>query len=172
MIAGLSRAEAWARLAIPACLVCLLVGLQAMPWPGSPGPAMPCLALMGIVYLSARLPETCPPLFALCIGCCADLLELTPLGAQGLFFLAVTLIIRSRSRRMAERAFISLWGIFSLLALVEMAWLWLLEAVLAETVLPTGQLVLRAMVSILAFPLVIRFLVIPAERLVRDTRHG
>jgi rod shape-determining protein MreD len=101
----------------------------------------------------------------------ADLLELTPLGAQGLAFLTVSLWIRSRQRRFTEQNFIQLWASFALIVFLEMLFLWLAEALATGTILPPGRLAMGGLASVVVFPLIVRVLLVPAERLAREARH-
>ena len=171
MISGLVRAESWTRQLIPGFATCGLFIAELLPWAGRNPVAMPSLTLIALFYWSIRLPALCPPLFALCLGLAADLLEMTPLGAQGSVALAVALLARAKAKRLGQQSFATLWSLFGVAMLAQSLFVWFAELALASTILPPIPLLTRALLTIALFPVVAKLLLLPAEKLALEVSN-
>ncbi len=155
------------RLAVPALVTLALLVAQLLPWTYSGSAMLPSLALMSVFFWSFRLPALFPPVVALLAGAAADLSELTAIGSQTLAFLLVALLARRRTRS-ASASFLRLWAMFATAALGVNTILWLTEAVFGGHVVPPGQVLARTAVTIAVFPVVAKFILLPAERVARN----
>lgn len=149
---------------LPAITAALLFVLSLLPWGIGPL-ALPALALMAVVYWTARAPAFFPLGLVFILGLFLDLAQLTPLGSQALFFVAAAVML-GRKRRLGEQPFLWLWGAYGVIVLAEAVYLWLAVAIIEHTALPFFTLLLRAIVSVASFPLIARLLFHPAERLI------
>ena len=166
--ASLVRVESWTRHLIPAGVTLVLFVVELLPWAGHDIIPVPSLMLIAIFYWSVRVPALCPPLFALALGLCADLLEMTPLGSQGCVALVISLLARFKAKRLGQQSFITLWSLFALVMLGQSLFLWIGELVLASTTLPPINLLTRALLTVALFPVVARLLLLPAQKLANE----
>ena len=166
MILALTRIDHWVRNLIPAAVTLMLLtftilplGLGAMPY------FRLSLPLMAAVYWSLRLPEQFPLWLVFTFGLLADLLEMTPPGLQALLYMLVPLLVRGRRRVLAVRSFPVLWLVFATAVLAQITLFWLAAFAGSGMAPAGGGLYLRALASILCFPLLAKLVLAPAERL-------
>ncbi len=171
MIFGIAFSPRWLHLPrafIPALLTVALLIVQILPWSRTPDAMMPSLALMSLFFWSLRAPAFCPPLFACAIGVISDLTELTPLGSQALLFLILSIGLHRRAR-WGGLPFFHLWVLFALICLAYNFALFVIESAIGGHFMPLGQAIARTTIAAALYPLLARAILIPAERLAKDS---
>jgi rod shape-determining protein MreD len=173
MMLAVARVDRWVRNLIPAITTFILLTITILPLGLGAIPYLQIsLPLMAVVYWSLRAPAQFPLWLVFTIGVLADLLEMTPLGLQALLFMAVPLLVRGRRRVLALRSFPVLWLIFAAAVLAQITLFWLVAFAGSGMAPAGGVLYLRALASMLCFPLLVKLVLAPAERLMGDTLHG
>ena len=164
--------SAW-RYAVPALASVALLVLMLAPVPLSV-PAMPHLALMGVLVWAMLQPALMPPWLAFCIGGLADLLFGLPLGVNATLFAVATGVMRLSGRLFGRHGSGFDW---LLVAGVLLGVLVLTGPLLALAGRPTpvSPLLWQWLTSVLAWPLVARICAAIQRRLATSApqwRHG
>lgn len=161
------------RYAVPAAASVGLLFVMLAPLPLSV-PAMPHLALMGVLVWAMLQPALMPPWVAFCIGLLADLLFGQPLGVNATLFALAAGSMRLASRLVGRNGHMFDW----LLAAVVMLGFALLTGPLMALAGEPGAalpLLWQWLTSIMAWPLVARLCAAIQRRLSASApswRHG
>lgn len=161
------------RYGVPALTSVLLLVLMLAPLPLSV-PAMPHLALMGVLVWAMLQPGLMPPWLAFCIGALADLLFGQPVGVNATLFAVATGVMRATGRVFGRHGSLFDWllvtGVllgFALLTGPLMA--------LAGRPTPVLPLLWQWLTSVAAWPLVVRLCAAIQRKLAASAplwRHG
>ncbi|WP_372915655.1 rod shape-determining protein MreD [Sandarakinorhabdus sp.] len=161
------------RYGVPALASVLLLVLMLAPLPLSV-PAMPHLALMGVLVWAMLQPGLMPPWLAFCIGALADLLFGQPVGVNATLFAVATGVMRAAGRVFGRHGSLFDWLIvtgvllgFALLTGPLMA--------LAGRPTPVLPLLWQWLTSVAAWPLVVRLCAAIQRKLAASAllwRHG
>jgi rod shape-determining protein MreD len=161
MRAAVMRRRQWsvARL-VPTFTILVLALLSVLPlrFPDYAEVA-PLLALAGLYYWTIYRPDLLAPAAIFLCGLVLDLLSGAPLGVAALVFLLARVVVVPQRRFFVDRLFPFLWGGFTLLAAVAIAFLWLLGSVLAGVMLDMRAATLQWVLTVACFPAVTYLLV-------------
>ena len=157
------------RYAVPAFASTLLLVLMLAPLPVSL-PAMPHLALMGVLVWAMLQPSLMPPWVAFCIGALADLLFGQPVGVNATLFALATGVMRMSGRAFGRHGPGFDW---LLVAAVLLGAALLTAPLMALAGQPTHVLPLlwQWLTSIVAWPLVARGCAAVQRRLAASAPH-
>ncbi len=161
------------RYAVPAVMSLGLVVLMLAPLP-LPVPAMPNLALLGVLVWAMMQPGLMPPWVAFLVGGFADLLFGQPLGVNATLFAVAAGSIRLFDGLMVDRGHRADWLAISLLLLVSTLATGPLMA-LAGRPVPVLPMLWQVLTSMIAWPLVLRICAAVQRRLAASApswRHG
>ena len=161
------------RYAVPVIMCATLVILMLAPLP-LPVPAMPNLALMGVLAWVMLQPALMPPVLAFVVGALADLLFGLPLGVNATLYAVAAGSIRLLDLLIVDRSHLVDWFGVSLLILACTLATGPLLA-LAGRPLPVLPMLWQVLTSMIAWPLLLRACVAMQRRLARSAprwSHG
>ncbi len=161
------------RYAVPALLCALLAALMLAPLP-LPVPAMPNLALMGVLAWAMLQPGLMPPWLGFVIGVLADLLSGVPLGVNATLFAVAAGSIRLVDAVLVDRDHRFDWLAVGLMVLACTLAAGPLMA-LAGRPVPVLPLLWQVLTSLIAWPLLLRACVAVQRHLARTAprwSHG
>lgn len=161
------------RYAVPALTSVVLLVLMLAPLPLSV-PAMPHLALMGVLVWALLQPGLMPPWLAFCIGALADLLFAQPVGVNATLFAMAAGVMRMTGRLFGRHGSLVDW---LLVTAVLLGFALLTSPLMALAGRPTPVLPLlwQWLTSVAAWPLVVRLCAAIQRRLAASApywRHG
>lgn len=161
------------RYGVPVLTSVLLLVLMLAPLPLSV-PAMPHLALMGVLVWAMLQPGLMPPWLAFCIGALADLLFGQPVGVNATLFAVATGVMRATGRVFGRHGSLFDW---LLVAGVLLGFALLTGPLMALAGRPTPVLPLlwQWLTSVAAWPLVVRLCAAIQRKLAASAplwRHG
>ena len=138
--------------AVPALLALMLLVLSAIPLSWQYGPLTPHVVWLCTLTIGALVPASWPVAFAFAAGLLADMLYDTPLGAQALLSLFLTLYVQHPLRRNAHQLFPMRWAEAALLLMLGHLLLWVLTGIIFPQRPPLRGVLIGAGVSVLWFP--------------------
>ncbi len=138
-------------LLIAFCLV--VVSVAPLRLPGA-SYLMPSLALMAIYYWGLHRPDLLPAPAAFLIGLLQDILSGGPLGVHTLIFLGVFGICVSQQRFFYGKSFLVVWWAFMTVAAAAMALEWVLNSVIAETMIAARPAYFKCLTTIAVYPVI------------------
>lgn len=141
------------RLAVPGMVALLLLLACVMPLQLSAWPLTPHVVWLMTLSIGALAPAAWPVALAFFLGLLSDFIMGTPLGAQALLALALTLITHRQARRAGHRLFRLRWLEAALTLLVFYFLLWLIIGWVVPLRPPLSQSMAGALFSALWFPL-------------------
>ena len=145
--------RSYADRAVPALVTVALVAATTVPLFVN-GPAIPDLALLGVLVWTSFQPGLMPPWLAFIIGGIADLLLGLPLGIHATLLPAMVVFVRLVETRFADHRYGFDWLFAALVVGLFAVAEWLLLAV-AGTRGPLGPLLVLATTTILAYPAIV-----------------
>jgi rod shape-determining protein MreD len=156
MRASLTQRGDWsAAQAIPTVTVLVLLVASVLPMRVPDYAAVtPLLGLGGVYYWTIYRPEWLPPLVVFACGLVLDLLTGAPLGVSSLLFLLARTIVFSQRRFFINRLFPFMWGGFTLLAVMAIAFLWLVGGFIEGAMLDMRAATLQWVLTVACFPAV------------------
>lgn len=156
MRAAMTRRREWSvvRL-VPTLTILVLALLSVLPlrFPDYAAVA-PLLALAGIFYWTIYRPDLLPPAAVFLCGVTLDLLSGAPLGVAALVFLFARVLVLPQRRFFVDRLFPFVWGGFTLVAAVAIAFLWLLGSFFEGMMLDMRAAMLQWVLTVASFPAV------------------
>ena len=157
------------RYAVPALASMALLVLMLAPLPISL-PAMPHLALMGVLVWAMLQPGLMPPWLAFCIGMLADVLFGQPLGVNATLFAVATGVMRMTGRVFGRHGSLFDW---LLVTGVLLGFALLTGPLMALAGRPTTTLPLlwQWLTSVVAWPLVVRLCAAIQRKLAASAPH-
>lgn len=148
------RLDMSARFSFPAISTALLLLLLAAPLGLDCQPALQGAVAMGCVFFwSLYRPTSMPPLAVFLLGVLADLLSNAPLGVAVLILLLLYGTAMRWRRVLARQGFITVWLVFSTLALAAALLEWLLTMALIFRLLPPGPALFVGVLAAGIYPL-------------------
>lgn len=141
------------RLMIPGITTLVLLMLCALPMALLDVALTPHVVWLMTLCFAATLPNAWPVTLAFVLGLISDFLYGTPLGAQALLTLFLTLFAQGQARRTQHQLFQLRWLEAAAALAVLHLLLWILVGFVVETRPPVLQALLGALVSSLWFPL-------------------
>jgi rod shape-determining protein MreD len=140
-------------LALPGVLVALLLVLCALPISWQYGPLTPHVVWLAALSIGALAPASWPVTLAFLLGLVSDLIFGTPLGAQALLSLFLTLYVQNQARRTSHQLFTLRWAEASLVLMVLYLILWALVGFILPERPPLRGVLIGAVVSMGWFPI-------------------
>jgi rod shape-determining protein MreD len=158
------RFEQIARRSLPVVTTFLLVLADVVAWPLPYfGALTPSFGLMGVYYWAIHRPDLFRPSIVFLLGLLQDALTGLPLGLSAFLYVALSQMALSQRRFFSGQIFPMLWFGFALVALVNDVATWGLLWALTGARVSLLPALVRAVFSILVFPL-------PALLLIRTQR--
>jgi rod shape-determining protein MreD len=117
------------------------------------------LVVISVFFWSLYRPACLPAPVLVLIGVLLGLLGGSPLGLWAVLLLLEQGMVLRLRRRLAQRNFFHIWGVFTLLALGLGILQWLARSLLALVLLPAGPVALETGMVVLLYPLVASLLV-------------
>ncbi len=141
------------RIAIPGGVALLLLLLCALPMALMDVALTPHVVWLMTLSIASLYPPAWPVVLAFVLGLISDFLYGTPLGAQALLSLFLTLFVQSQARRAAHQLFQLRWlEAAAALAVLHFA-LWAIVGFVVEVRPPIKQVALGALVSAFWLPI-------------------
>ncbi len=142
------------RLATPTFLLLVFIGLMILPF-WLPGPILPQLSFLGLIYWCIRRPDLIHPSVAFAVGLIQDLVMGGAIGIEASLFALTCFALSSQSGVFASRPFHFEWMMVAGLMLAHQ----IIFAVLAATLWPGALswvgLILQGLISFAIYPLII-----------------
>lgn len=141
------------RLAIPGAIAVFLLVLSAVPIGVGPATLTPNIVFLMTLTVGMLYPAAWPVALAFFLGLVSDFIFGTPLGAQALLALFLTIVAQRQARRTSHQLLQTRWieAALTLLMLHVLTWA-ITRGVLAEP-LPIKPVLISAGVNALWFPL-------------------
>ncbi len=140
------------RLTIPGAVALLLLLLCALPMALLDVALTPHVVWLMTLAIAGVYPAAWPVVLAFVLGLISDFLYGTPLGAQALLSLFLTLYVQSQARRTSHQLFQLRWLEATAALIVLHALLWWGVGFIIEARPPFKQVALGALVSAFWFP--------------------
>jgi rod shape-determining protein MreD len=163
------RLDQTARALVPGLTLLLATLLALLPL-GAPGwgQVAPPFLLMAIFWWSIHRPSAIPPSVAFLIGLLQDLASGAPIGQCALLLVVTQWVISGQRRFLAAQPFLLVWGAFAIVVAVAALVEWVSYALLTVRIPPIEPGLIRAGLGIALFPIVVRLLLLPAQRFAND----
>lgn len=140
------------RIAIPGVVALLLLLLCALPMALMDVALTPHVVWLMTLSVAASYPPAWPVVLAFVLGLISDFLYGTPLGAQALLSLFLTLFVQAQARRTSHQLFQLRWLEAAVALAVLHFVLWAIVGFVVETRPPIKQVALSTLVSAFWFP--------------------
>lgn len=140
------------RIALPGLVALLLLLLCALPMALLDVALTPHVVWLMTLSVAAMYPPAWPVVLAFVLGLISDFLYGTPLGAQALLSLFLTLFVQSQARRTSHQLFQLRWLEAALALAVLHGLLWVTVGFVMEVRPPIKHAALGALVSAFWFP--------------------
>lgn len=140
------------RLMIPGVVTLLLLLLCALPMALMDVALTPHVVWLMTLSMASLYPAAWPVVLAFVLGLMSDFLYGTPLGAQALLSLFLTMFVQSQSRRTSHQLFQLRWLEAAAALAVLHVLLWGIVGLVIEGRPPFRQVALGALVSAFWFP--------------------
>lgn len=140
------------RIAIPGVVALLLLLLCALPMALMDIALTPHVVWLMTLSVASLYPAAWPVVLAFVLGLVSDFLYGTPLGAQALLSLFLTLFVQSQARRTSHQLFQLRWLEAAAALAVLHLLLWAIVGFVVETHPPIKHAALGALVSAFWFP--------------------
>lgn len=140
------------RLMIPGVVTLLLLLLCALPMALMDVALTPHVVWLMTLSMASLYPAAWPVVLAFVLGLMSDFLYGTPLGAQALLSLFLTMFVQSQSRRTSHQLFQLRWLEAAAALAVLHVLLWGIVGLVIEARPPFRQVALGALVSAFWFP--------------------
>lgn len=161
-----------ARFSLPAISTALLLLLFAAPLGLDFQPALQgAMAMDCVFFWSLYRPASMSPLAVFALGVLADLLSDAPLGVSVLILLLLHGTATRGRRVLARQGFITVWLVFTALALAAALLEWLLTMALAFRLLPPGPALFVGVLAAGIYPL-LAVPLIRAHQTLADPDHA
>ncbi|RDD63611.1 rod shape-determining protein MreD [Ferruginivarius sediminum] len=132
-------------------LALVMVGMVPLHLPDL-APVVPWLALIAVYYWSVHRPDLMPAAAVFAVGLFHDLAAGTALGVGVLVLLLVHVAVVSQRRFFMSRSFMVIWFGFAVIALGACTLSWLLNALLAGTLVDARPAAFQFMTTVAAYP--------------------
>lgn len=156
---GWRRLDACARDLVPVTTTLALVIAGRVPL-GIPGLASvaPWLPMIAVFYWALNRPDLMPPTAAFAIGLAEDILSGAPIGANAAVFVLLHAGLETQRGFLLNKPFAILWFGFAVAALAAALLVWLATMAASLALIDGRAVLLQAMTTIGAFPIVFRLL--------------
>lgn len=163
------RLDQTARALVPGLTLVLVTVLALVPL-GISGwsQVTPPLLLMAIFWWSVHRPSSIPPSVAFLIGLLQDLASGAPIGQSALLLVVTQWVISGQRRFLATQPFLLVWAAFAVVVAVTALVEWICYALLTVRFPPIEPGLIRAGLGIALFPIVVRLVLLPAQRFAND----
>ncbi|MBN2752159.1 MAG: rod shape-determining protein MreD [Rhodospirillaceae bacterium] len=115
---------------------------------------MPSLTLCVVYFWSAHRPNLFGMGSAFLIGLIQDLVTGVPLGLGALILLLTRAGVATQSRFFLAKPFVVYWWGFCLVALAAAVTSWVMAAMVLGVIIPIGQVLISALLSMAIFPVI------------------
>jgi rod shape-determining protein MreD len=146
------------------CTVVTLVPLGITDW----AQITPPFVLMAVFWWSIHRPGSIPPSVAFAIGLLQDLATGAPIGQNALLLVITRWVIENQRRFLAAQPFLVVWGAFTLVAGAAALIEWLCFTLLTLRIPPVEAGLTRAGLAVALFPILVRLVLLPAQRFAND----
>ncbi len=147
--------DAAARSLSPFAVTMLLVMIGMIPLRiPNLAPVMPALGLIAVYFWLVQRPDLMPAWAVVLVGLAQDLLGGGALGVGAFVLLAVYASLAGQRRYLARSGFAAMWLIFLPVAAGAFFLAWLLNSLIAETVLDAGPAAFQYLTTVAFYPCV------------------
>lgn len=152
---SIKRFESGLRLLAPITLLLFLfmLSVTALPLPRI-GQIKPALLLMTIYYWSIYRPTIMPPWLCFVTGLLLDFLSGLPLGVNAIIFTLVQWVVRDQRKFLMGQPYITIWGVFVLVAIISSMIQWFLYGFVDFRWAPLVPVMISIASTVLLFPAV------------------
>ena len=149
------------RLMVPFALLIILflLSVTAIPLPRI-GPVKPALLLIAIYYWSIYRPTLTPPALCFSAGLLLDVMTSLPLGVNAVVLTLVQWVVRDQRKFLMGQAYITIWGVFALVAFLSGFIQWGLYGLKDMAWAPTTPVLVSVAATIFLFPVVTPLLIL------------
>ncbi len=148
------------RLFAPSALMgaLLILSVTALPLPHA-DTIKPAWLLMVVYYWSIYRPTIMPPWLCFASGLLLDLISGLPIGVHAAIFTLAQMIVRNQRRFLMGQAYITIWGVFALVATLCLFIQWTLYGMVSEGFTSIAPVMMTIAATVFLFPVVTLLLI-------------